>query len=181
MAEIDDAAAEIEKDLAEMEVDPDAEWTDEPMEKANGALGKLGKHLKGMNAKRLAKSKLDQFRDGLSQAQAFAQGQTQALGLANGKQAGTGSSWSERKERDDSQKNGKLAQLQGQHSSGPSLSAVEDAESGSGVSGRRGEAKQREFARQVESFVQRDDVPESLKLGVRNYFENLQSAAPAEK
>ncbi len=180
MAEVDDAAAEIEKDLAEMEADPDAEWSDEPMEKANGALGKLGKHFKGMHAKRLAKSKLDQFRDGLSQAQAFAQGQTQALGLAgNGKEAGTGSSWSERKERDDSQKNGQLAQLQGQHGSGPSLSAVEDAESGSGVSGRRGEARQREFARQAESFVQRDDVPESLKLGVRNYFENLQSAAPA--
>lgn len=180
MAEIDDAAAEIEKDLEEMEADPDAEWSDEPMEKANGALGKLGKHLKGMHAKRMAKSKLDQLRDGLAQAQSFSQGQTQMLGMApGGKQAGTGSSWSERKERDDSQKNGQFAQLQGQHGTGPSLSAVEDAESGSGVSGRRGEARQREFARQVESFVQRDDVPESLKLGVRNYFENLQSAAPA--
>lgn len=176
MAEIDDAAAEMEKDLDEMEADPDAEWSDEPMEKANGALGKLGKHLKGMHAKRMAKSKLDQLREGLAQAQSFSQGQTQMLGLAGGKQAGTGSSWSERKERDDSQKNGQLAQLQGQHGTGPSLSAVEDAESGSGVSGRRGEARQREFARQVESFVQRDDVPESLKLGVRNYFENLQSA-----
>lgn len=179
MAEIDDAAAEIEKDLAEMEADPDAEWSDEPMEKANGAIGKLGKHLKGMHAKNRARGKLDQLREGLAQAQSFSQGQSQALGLAGGKEAGTGSSWSERKERDDSQKNGQLAQLQGQHGSGPSLSAVEEAESGSGVSGRRGEARQREFARQVESFVQRDDVPESLKLGVRNYFENLQSAAPA--
>ena len=181
MAEVDDAAAEMEKDLEEIEADPDAEWSDEPMEKANGALGRLGKHLKGMHAKRMARSKLDQLRAGLAQAQSFSQGQTQALGLAGGKEAGTGSSWSERKERDDSQKNGQLAQLQGQHGSGPSLSAVEDAESGSGVSGRRGEARQREFARQVESFVQRDDVPESLKLGVRNYFENLQSAAPATK
>jgi len=182
MAEIDDSAAEFEKNLEEVEADPDAEWSDEPMERASSALGKLGKHLKGMHAKNLAKSKLDQLRDGLAQAQSFSQGQTQMLGLASGgKQAGTGSSWSERKERDDSQKNGQLAQLQGQHGSGPSLSAVEDAESGSGVSGRRGEARQREFARQVESFVQRDDVPESLKLGVRNYFENLQSAAPAEK
>ena len=180
MAEVDDAAAEMEQNLEAMEADPDAEWSDEPMEKANGALGKLGKHFKGMHAKRMAKSKLDQLRDGLAQAQSFSQGQTQMLGLAGGKQAGTGSSWSERKERDDSQKNGQLAQLQGQHGSGPSLSAVEDAESGAGVSGRRGEARQREFARQVESFVQRDDVPESLKLGVRNYFENLQSAQASE-
>ncbi len=183
MAELDDAAAEMEKDLEEMENDPDAEMSDEPMEKANGALGKLGKHLKGMNGKRMAKSKLDQLRNGLAQAQSFSQGQSQMLGLAQGqggKEPGTGSSWSERKEKDDSQKNGQLAELKGQHGDGPSLSAVEEAESGTGVSGRRGEAKQREFARQVESFVQRDDVPESLKLGVRNYFEGLQSATPAE-
>ena len=77
MAEIDDAAAEIEKDLEGMEADPDAEWSDEPMEKANGALGKLGKHLKGMHAKRMAKSKLDQLRDGLAPAQSISQGQTQ--------------------------------------------------------------------------------------------------------
>ncbi len=181
MAEVDDAAAEMEKDLEEAEVDPDAEWSDEPMEKANGALDKLGKHMKGMHAKRMAKGKLDQLRQGLAQAQAFSQGQMQMLGLAQngGKEAGTGSSWNERKERDDSQKNGQLAELKGQHGQGPSLSAVEEAESGTGVSSRRGETKQREFARQVESFVQRDDIPESLKLGVRNYFENLQSAAPA--
>lgn len=183
MAELDDAAAEMEKDLEEVEVDPDAEMSDEPMEKANGALGKLGKHLKGMHGKRMAKGKLDQLRNGLAQAQSFSQGQSQMLGLAQapgGREPGTGSSWSERKEKDDSQKNGQLAELKGQHGDGPSLSAVEEAESGTGVSGRRGEAKQREFARQVESFVQRDDVPESLKLGVRNYFEGLQSATPSE-
>jgi hypothetical protein len=127
----------------------------------------------------MAKSKLDALRQGLAQAQGFTQGQTQQLGLAQGqggKEAGKGSSWSERKERDDSQKNGALTQLQGQHGDGPSLSAVEDSESGAGVSTRKGSAKERDFARQMESFVQRDDVPESLKLGVRNYFENLQSA-----
>ena len=103
------------------------------------------------------------------------------LGLApGGKQAGTGSSCSERKERDDSQKNGALTQLQGQHGSGPSMSSVEETESGTGVSSRRSEAKQRELTRQVESFVQRDDVPEALKLGVRNYFENLQYAKTTE-
>jgi len=182
MAELDAAAAEAEKDLEEAEIDPDAEPDDgEAMERANGALGKLGKHMRGMHGKRMAKSKLDQLRQGLSQAQSFTQGQTQMLGQTpGGQKAGVGSSWSERKERDDSQKNGSLAELKGQHGSGPSLSAVEESESGTGVSGRRGEAKQREFARQVESFVQRDDVPESLKLGVRNYFENLQSAQAAE-
>ncbi len=180
MAELDDAAAAMEKNLQQFEADPDAEWSDEPFDKANGALKGLGKHMKGMHAKRLAKSKLDMLRDALAQSQSFTQGQTQMLGLAGGgKQAGTGSSWSKRNEKDDSQKNGQLAQLQGQHGVGPSLSSVEEAESGTGVSGRRGDARQRDFARQTESFVQRDDIPESLKLGVRNYFENLQSAAKA--
>ncbi len=185
MAELDEAAAEAEEDLEEMEIDPDAEPGDgEAMGKANGKLDKLGKHMRGMHGKRMAKSKLDALRQGLAQAQAFSQGQSEQLGLAQspgGKKAGVGSSWSERKERDDSQKNGALTQLQGQHGSGPSLSSVEESESGTGVSGRRGEAKQRDFARQVESFVQRDDVPESLKLGVRNYFENLQSAQATDK
>lgn len=185
MAELDDAAAEIEKDLQEMELDPDAEKGDEAaMEKANGALGKLGKHMKGMHGKRMAKGKLDQLRDALAQAGSFSQGQSQMLGLAQGQggqKAGVGTDESRRKERDDSQKNGQLTELKGQHGEGPSLSSVEEADSGTGVSGRRGETKQREFARQTESFVQRDDVPESLKLGVRNYFENLQSAQPAAK
>ncbi|MFD0895383.1 hypothetical protein KBB96_20400 [Luteolibacter ambystomatis] len=185
MAELDDAAAEVEKELQEIELDPDAEKGDEAaMEKANGVLGKLGKHMKGMHGKRMAKGKLDQLRDALAQAGSFSQGQSQMLGLAEepgGRKAGVGTDESRRQERDNSQKNGQLTELKGQHGEGPSLSSVEEADSGAGVSGRRGDIRQREFARQTESFVQRDDVPESLKLGVRNYFENLQSAQPAAK
>jgi hypothetical protein len=179
LAELDDAAAELEKGLQEMEFDPDADWNDkggkneDEMKKAQG---RLGQHLKNMHGKNQAKAKLGALRDGLARAQAQAQG----LGVpqnANpgGQLPGTGSSWTERKEQDDSQKNGQLAELKGTHGEGPALSAIEDAESGSGTSSRRGTAQQRNFARQTESFVQRNDIPESLKLGVRNYFENLQS------
>jgi len=183
LAELDDAAATAERELEECELDPNSEHDDGAQNRANEMLGKLGKHTRGMHGKRMAKSKLDALRQGLAKAQSFSQGQSQMLGLAqsgSGKQAGTGSSWSERKERDDSQKNGALTQLQGQHGSGPSLSTIEESETGTGVSNRRSVAQQRDLTRQVESFVQRDDVPESLKLGVRNYFENLQSAKPAE-
>jgi hypothetical protein len=182
MAELDDAAAEMEKELSEMEIDPDAmEGDGEAMARANGAMGKLTAKMRAMHGKRMAQSKLDQLRQGLAAAQGFAQGSSQMLGLAGqgGRQPGVGSSWNERQEKDDSQKNGQLAELKGQHGSGPSLSSVEESESGTGVSGLRGEAKQRDFARQTESFVQRDDVPEALKLGVRNYFESLQSAEAA--
>lgn len=180
LAELDAAAEEMEKDLEEMEFDPDAEW-DEDAEENEGEMmkmkGQLGQHLKKMQGKAQAKSKMDALRDALAQAQANAQGQGQSqMQGPGGKEAGKGSSWSERKEKDDSQKNGALAELKGQHGEGPSLSAVEDAEAGTGVSSRKGSAKERDFNRQMESFVQRNDVPESLKLGVRNYFENLQSA-----
>lgn len=181
LAELDDAAAELEKDLEEIEFDPDTEWDDEAGDAMFRIKSKLGKHLRKMHGKRLAKSKLDALRAALAQAQGFTQGQTQQLGLGQGgNKPGTGSSWSERKQRDDSQNNGALAELKGQHGDGPSLSSVEDAESGTGISTRRGSAQQRDFTRQLESFVQRDDVPEALKLGVRNYFQNLQSATPAE-
>lgn len=180
LAELDEAAEEMEKDLEEMEFDPDAEW-DEENEENEGEMmkmkGALGQHLKKMQGKRQAKSKMDALRDALAQAQANAQGQGQMQGNnPGGKEAGKGSSWSERKEKDDSQKNGQLAELKGQHGDGPSLSAVEDSEAGTGVSSRKGSVKERDFNRQMESFVQRNDVPESLKLGVRNYFENLQKA-----
>ncbi|MFC7336366.1 hypothetical protein ACFQY0_04185 [Haloferula chungangensis] len=183
MAELDDAARELKEALEEIEIDPDAEFEDGefdgPMARFNGKLDQLRGKFRRMNAKQQAMGKLDQLRQGLAQAQGMMQGQ-QMLGLAQGqggREAGRGSSWSERQEKDDSQKNGAMTELKGQHGSGPSLSAVEEAESGTGVSGRRGTAKERDFARQVESFVQRDDIPEGLKLGVRNYFENVQSAA----
>ncbi|MFT4176820.1 MAG: hypothetical protein QM627_09195 [Luteolibacter sp.] len=182
MADLDADAAAGEKQLAEFEFDPNLKFDPNCASCANASLARLGKHLRGMHSRRIALNKLNQLRVNLNEARSFSQGQCQSLAFSQtpgGSQAGVGSSWNERQERDDSQKNGSLALLQGQHGSGPSMSSVEDAESGSGVSGRRGEARQREFARQVESFVQRDDVPESLKLGVRNYFENLQSS-PAE-
>lgn len=178
LAELDEAAEQMEKDLEELEFDPDAEW-DENAENAEDAMfrmkGELGKHLRKMHGKRRAKAKLDALARALARAQANAQGQQQG-NMPGGKKPGTGSSFTERKEQDDSQKNGALAELKGQHGDGPSLSAVEDADSGTGVSTRRGSAKQRDFNRKMESFVQRDDIPESLKLGVRNYFQALQSA-----
>ncbi len=175
LAELDEAAEEMEEGLEELEFDPDAEFDEEAGDRMARMKGKLGEKLKKMHGKRMARSKLDALRAALSQAQGHCQGQSQQA-MPGGKKPGKGSQWTKRDEQDDLQKNGGLAQLKGQHGQGPSLSAVEEAESGSGVSSRRGTAKERDFNRQMESFVQRDDVPESLKLGVRNYFENLQSA-----
>ncbi len=190
MVEVDEAAEEMEDMLKEMEMDPNQEPSESECEscqqcqgKCQGAMGKLRKKMRKMAGRKKAKSKLSQLRKGLSKAQGMCQGKCQSLGSGaqpsgkpGGKKPGKGSVKSNRQERDDSQKNGSLANLKGQHGDGPSMSSVEEAESGSGVSSRRGTGKKRDFARQAESFVQRDDIPESLKLGVRNYFENLETA-----
>lgn len=179
MAEIDQAAEQAEKELEEMEIDPNASESQSQCQgacDANSKLAKLGQRMKGMQGKRIAKSKLDQLRDALARAAGQCQNpNAAALAMMNGgKQPGTGSDESRRTERDDSQKNGQLASLKGQHGQGPSLSSVEQADQGSGTSNRGAAAKQHEFARQTESFVQRDDIPETLKTGVRDYFKNLQ-------
>ena len=187
MASLDEAAEDMEQALREIELDPDSEIADgefgECQACANGLLDEMQGKLRRMNAKAKAASKLERMMRGLAQARGMCQGgQQNQMGLAQspgGREAGTGTDESRRTDDgEDDAAAGGLASLRGQHGSGPSLSSIEAAESGTGVSGRRGEARDREFARQTESFVQRDDVPETLKLGVRNYFENLQAAAP---
>ena len=47
------------------------------------------------------------------------------------------------------------------------------ADDGDGTATRRSDAKQRDFKRQFESFVDREDIPEDLKNGVKEYFTNI--------
>jgi hypothetical protein len=151
--------------------------------KVNDKMDGLGKRLGKLDARQKAKDKLDALRSGLGEARQFAQGKTATLGLAQsaaqgtqpgGLAPGTGSDESRRKERDEFKDNGNLAEIKGrQNAEGPSSSTVESAASGSGIAGRANVAKQREFKQQLEALVHRDDIPETLKLGVREYFEKV--------
>lgn len=91
-----------------------------------------------------------------------------------GKKAGSGSSDSRRTESELSQDNGNRDQLQGQKGSGPSSTSIESAESGSGAASRQAANAERTWQRQVESFVQREDVPAEVKSGVKEYFKAIQ-------
>ncbi len=173
-----DLAKELEEDDGEMDEDAEA-MAGKVGEKMDG----LGKRLGKLGARQKAKGKLNALRSGLGEARQFAQGKSQTLGLAQstaegmqpgGKQAGKGSDKSRREERDQLTDNGNKVEIKGNPSGdGPSSSSVESAESGSGIAGRANVAKQREFKQQLESLVHRDDIPESLKLGVREYFETV--------
>ncbi len=140
-------------------------------------LNKLGDKLARMALKRRAQRRLNKLCRACSQCQS---------GICNnpgGKKAGWGSSNAEREERDELIDNGQFTQLEGTKGQGPSLTTVEAAEDGDGVSTRRNVARARTFRRQVESFVQREDVPENVKAGVKEYFKNIhqvEGSVPAE-
>lgn len=184
--DLDKNARELDKELADgEEMDQDLQDAAEMMK---GEMGELGKRLGKLGAREKAKGKLKSLRQGLADARRFSQGKAQTLGLAQsqqqgnqpgGKQAGVGSNESRRNERDELKDNGNRVEVKGQDNpEGPSTNSVETAESGSGVAGRASVAKDRQFKQQYESLVRRDDIPESLKLGIREYFETVHETQP---
>jgi hypothetical protein len=90
---------------------------------------------------------------------------------AGGKNAGWGSTESRRDGTDELVDNGQTTQLKGIQGAGPSLKTVESADDGTGVSTRQATARVRNYQQQFESFVEREDVPDEVKQGVKRYFE----------
>jgi hypothetical protein len=187
LEELDANARELDKELDEGDFDDEAEAM---AGKLDGKMDELGKRLGMLGARQKAKGKLDGLRRGLADAREFAQGKSMSLGLAQGaaqgdqsggRDPGTGSDASRREERDEFKDNGNFAEIKGRPSAdGPSASSVESAESGGGIAGRANVAKQREFKQQLESLVHRDDIPEGLKLGVREYFQRVHETADSD-
>ena len=195
MAELDDAAAEAQElaEAAEGDMDPNDMQNGQEAGDFDKQMARMQAGLNKLNAKNKMKQKLKGLRAGLSQAQQFAmgkgqgnmpgmgQGMGQGKGPGQGKGIGQGTDNNRRKLRDELKDNGQFSSLKGVKGSGPSLTTVEDADSGTGVSRRTGVAQQREYQRQLESFVSRDDVPEDVKLGVKDYFEQVHQVQESQK
>lgn len=98
---------------------------------------------------------------------------SQCMSQGQGKGIGAGSVDSRREGESLVENSGQMSQLQGIKGQGPSDSSIEAADDGDGVSTRRSATREREFQRQVESFVQRDDVPDDVKDGVKEYFQRI--------
>ena len=185
LEELEDAVEALDEELEELErIDPDdfdemEDWDDaDDFEgEVMGRMDDLGDRLRRMGSRRRARSKLKSLSRRAAQAGAGRASSSQASRATSnqpgGKKAGEGSAESNREERDDLIDNGQNTKLKGLKGEGPSLTKVESAEDGTGVSGRRGVATKREFKRQFESFVEREDVPEDLKTGVKNYFTKI--------
>lgn len=184
LQDLEQAANAADQDLQDQDPDDGAragklEKLDAKLGKLDAKLGQLGQRLGKLGAKDKARARMKALGKLAGQAQQFASGQAQMLGLApqlaenGGLKPGTGHSDAKRKDQDASQDNHNLAQLNGQQGQGESKSSVEEADSGTGIAGRGPTEKSRDFRKQAESLVHRDDVPEDLKQGIREYFQRV--------
>jgi hypothetical protein len=185
--ELDEAIEEWDRELEEMELeerdgDQDLEPGDD-LDEADAAarakLDELGDRLIKMARRRKARSKLKKLSKRISQMQSGAAA-TMESRRKGGLKAGKGSEDTTRDERDERVDNGQNTKLKGLKGKGPSLTQVQAADDGDGTSYRRSEAKERDYQRQFESFVDREDIPEDLKNGVKEYFTNIHQGENAE-
>lgn len=143
--------------------------------RVNGRLDQMGQQLRRLARQRAAQARLRGLAKKFGEAQARARGAGQGQGdQPGGREAGQGASDRQRADKDNLETKQRASRLQGQHGVGPSLTQIQAADFGTGVSRRVGEAVQRDFQRQFESFVEREDIPEDLKSGVKNYFLQIQ-------
>lgn len=180
-------ADEYDQDLEELEegeklgkIDlSKLEKSDQDGEKLRVRLDKLGKNLSKMGMKSDAKKKLLTMSKKAGQCQSFMQGLCESpFANPGGLKPGDGTVESSRDKKDKLEDNKNTTQLKGLKGSGPSITKIEAADDGTGVSRLKAEAKERAFKKQFESFVQREDVPEDVKDGVKLYFESLHAAEP---
>ena len=173
VAELDDALKDAERQAADLgESDAETKSQCESCEQCvSDRLSKLCKKLDKLSMCRKAEKKLSRLCKKCSQCQGGLCSSVCNSPNAGGLKAGWGSNAAQRDERDEIVDNGQTTRLKGTKGAGPSLTTVESADDGSGVSTRRSVAKTRNFQRQFESFVAREDVPEQVRDGVKHYFE----------
>ena len=143
----------------------------------DGNLDQLGKKLGQLDARKKSRLKLLALSKKIGQAQSYLGKSKFASPFAapGGKKPGKGTIESRRAARDELVDNGQTTSLEGIKGEGPALSKIEAAEDGTGVSNRKAEAREIVVQRQFESFVEREDVPEDLKQGVKEYFKAIQN------
>lgn len=193
MEELEDEVREWEEAMQELELADDDEQLMEGEDgdrerrraRINEKLDQMGKQMRRLARQRAAQARLRGLAQKFGKAQGRMPGQGQAQGQVEsdqpgGREAGRGTSDRQRLAKDNPETKGHTSKLQGIHGRGPSLTQVQAADSGTGISNRKGEATQRDFQRQFEAFVEREDIPEDLKAGVKNYFLQIHQTATDE-
>ncbi len=194
MTALEQSVQNLEQQLQQQQQNPNqnASQCQACQSQANQALQNLAQSMCQSSAKRDMMKKLLSLSQCAGKCQGFmcnkeCQSLSQCMGTKpGGKKAGSGTVESRRAESDATQDNGNRDQLTGQKGSGPSNTSIESADSGSGRATRTATLQEKTFQRQVESFIQREDVPAEVKEGVKEYFKGIQQvgeekADPAAK
>ena len=195
LGELSEALEEFEGDLADLnDLEKGEKLSKEELEKlkealkkcekcagkCNSKMGKLGKNLKNMGVKQSYMDKLMAMKDKLDEAQmSLASGKV--LVPSNGLEAGEGVDRSANGQKTEITDNGQFSQIKGEKGEGKSLVAVEAAESGTGRSKIQGKSNKKDFKTQTESFMNREDIPDDLKGGVKNYFNSIHNIEDKKK
>jgi hypothetical protein len=174
MTALEDAVQQFEKSLQQNQNQSQCQG------QCNNALNKLCQSMCQSAGQRDMMKKLLTLGQCAGQCQGYlgnkeCQSLSQCMGeKPGGKKAGAGSVDSRRTESELTQDNGNRDQIQGIKGQGPSNTSVESADIGTGAATRQVKLNEREWKRQLESFVQREDVPTEVKEGVKEYFKGVQ-------
>ena len=152
----------------------------------NESMQRNANSMRQVAARRNAQSALSRMNRQMQQCQSRAGGQGQRPGQCNnpgmggtgqkpgGKGAGEGVDRSRRPPGMVSGSDGQLEHLSGQLGEGESQKMIEEALSGTGVASEGAAGRGAvDYEQKVEDFVRREDIPEEMKHGVKNYFEQI--------
>lgn len=184
----------LDKRAMEMQDEMDGEMLDgEPMsaeellellemlEEMEEGLDEMQGEMDEMEARRKLRARLKGLRGAMGRAQGFAQGKSKTLGLAGGKKPGVGTDQTRRNERDKDIDNDNFSKIKGKQGQGPVQRKVEAADSGTGTSRRKGTAIQRDYQKQMSSYLNRDDIPEDMKQAMRQYYQDIHDLEQVEE
>lgn len=139
----------------------------------NECLGEIAENLDDLDARCKAESLIQSFCKSLSQSQGKL-GNSSGDGSGDGGlEPGTGSSSNTNAHVNDTRSTGDKSVLRGIKSQGPSVNLTEAASEGSGSSSGPNARLIQQYRHQAESFIRREDVSETVKSGVKEYFERI--------
>lgn len=133
----------------------------------NQNLNSMCDKLNQLQCKKDFAKKLDKMSRFLSQCQ------SQVACNKPGLKAGQGTQLSKNEMKTPELEAGQKSQIEAQKGEGRSQRSVEAASSGGGATSRVSQKKDVKYRHTMESLIKRDDIPENLKVGVKNYFTTI--------
>lgn len=178
--------AQKKQSLSQQQNPQDQQACESACKSCNSSLSQLGQCMSKLSGQKKLSQQLAQMRQSLSQCQSFLSqnkkpSQCQSLGqcmnpgnkLGNQLKAGSAAAGIFDRMEQSMVQSGVLDQLNGLMGQGPSSKSTEQASEGSGTASDALRTVKRDYARELESFVQREDVPVPVRTGVKQYFENI--------